>query len=208
MGGFPTKTLKYSQLFPEAFFIFHTSIEDKKTYFVWAQKYIDVRLKKDTPNWEHQDTNTIKFPKENVLGEESGNSKIEKIMKTLSAKKSGLEFLFDYEWLKILWESYKHGQAKLLPQCIDIAKKLRGHTAFYTIYSPETLGVDLFELLNSLEYFLDNPIQDHSCLDEDEARNLSSVDMQIGMLDAMKMTFLNQGDMDKFEEDFSDTSPY
>ncbi len=208
MSGFPTKTLEYAQLFPEAFFIFHTSIEDKKTYFVWAQKYIDVRLKKDTPNWAEQGSNTIKFPSENVLGEPSGNAKIEKIMKTLSARKSGLEFLFDFEWLKIHWDSFKLGEDKLLAQCIDIAKKLRGHKAFYTIYDPEALGVDFFDLLNSLEYFFHHPIQDHSYLDEDEARNLSTVDMHIGMLDAMKMRFLSQGDMDEFQEEFSDTSPY
>lgn len=208
MGGFPTKTLEYAQLFPEAFFIFHTSIEDKKTYFVWAQKYIDVRLKKDTPNWAAQDSNTIKFPSENILGDPSGNAKIEKIMKTLSARKSGLEFLFDFEWLKIHWDSYKLGEDKLLSQCIDIAKRLRGHTAFYAIYDPEALGVDFVELLNRLEYFINNPIKDHSFLDEDEAINFSRVDMHIGMLDAMKMTFLSQGDMDKLQEEFCDTSPY
>jgi hypothetical protein len=208
LSGFPTKTLEYAQLFPEAFFIFHTSIEDKKTYFVWAQKYIDVRLKKDTPNWAKQDSNTINFPKENVVGETAGNDKIETIMKILSAKKSGLEFLYDFEWLKTHWESYKLGEDKLLDKCIDIAKKLRGHAPFYTVYDPAILGVDFFGLLNSLEYFLHNPIQNYSYLYEDEARNLSEVDRHILMLDAMKMTFLSQGNMDEFQEEHSDTSPY
>lgn len=208
LSGFPTKTLKYAQLFPEAFFIFHTSIEDNKTYFVWAQKYIDVRLKKDTPDWAKQESNTINFPRENVLGEAAGNNKIEAIMKTLSAKKDGLEFLYNFEWLKTHWECYKSGEDKLLDQCIDIAKKLRGHSLFYAVYDPVVLGVDFFDLLNSLEYLLHDPIQNHSFLDEDEIRNISVVDTHIQMLDAMKMTFLGQGDMDDFQEECSGTSPY
>lgn len=110
MSGFPTRTLKYATLFPEPFFIFHTSIEDKKTYYVWAQKYIEIRLLKDTPQWIDQESNTIKFPIENLLGSEDGNAKIETIMRRLSANKSGLEFLADFEWLKMHWEHYKLGE--------------------------------------------------------------------------------------------------
>ena len=205
MSGFPTKTLKYAQLFPEAFFIFHTSLEDKRTYFVWAQKYIDVRLKKDTPNWSDQDTNSIKFPSDSVLGEKSGDAKIEKIMKTLSVKKNGLEFLFDFECLNNHWNNCKSGHDELL-QCIDIAKKLRGHTIFHTRYTPPELKSDLFKLVEALEYFLLNPIQDDSSLDQ--VKVFSRVEMYITELNSTKMMFLNQDNMDHFYKDVYDTSPY
>ncbi len=208
MNAFPTKTLEYAALFPEPFFIFYTSIEDKKTYFVWAQKYIDIRLSLDTPNWINQDTNTIKFPAENLLGSPDGNAKIEKIMKVLSARKSGLEFLADFEWLKSHWESYRLGETDVLLTCIDIVKKLNEHKTFYSVYDPEIFSVDIIELLNCLEQFRNKPIKNNFELDEDEARDLSTVDMHISQLNAMKMIFLSQREMDEVEEEISSTSPY
>ncbi|MBO2630868.1 DUF4365 domain-containing protein [Shewanella algae] len=208
LSGFPTKTLEYSTLFPEPFFIFHTSIEDKKTYFVWAQKYIDVRLIKDRPNWITQESNTIKFPIENILGSEEGNAKIEKIMRVITARKSGLDYLADYEWLKTNWESYKLGQTNVILTCIEILKRIRTHNAFFSVYDPEALGVDFYDLLNCLEALRDRPLKEDTDLSEDEARELARVDMHMNILDAVKMTFLSQRDMDELEEDISSTSPY
>lgn len=208
LGGFPTKTLEYATLFPEPFFIFHNSIEDKKTYFVWAQKYIEIRLSKDNPNWIDQDSNTIKFPIDNLLGSEDGNAKIERIMRKLSANKSGLEFLAEYEWLKIHWENCKFGETDVILNCIDIVKKLKKHTIFYSVYHSVMNNINLNDLLNRLEFLKTNPIKDSFNLDENEAKELSEIDSHINNLESLKMLFLSQRDMDEFEEDFSSTSPY
>jgi Domain of unknown function (DUF4365) len=206
--GFPTKTLEYAQLFPESFFIFHTSVSDKKTYFVWAQKYIETRLVKDTPGWADQDSNTIYFPEENVLGSVDGNSKIEKIMRLLSAKKNGLDFLADYEWLCIHWDNYKVGEQGVLPICIEIVKKLKRHKLFYSVYLHDFMQINLTELLNYLEVFNDYPISSDGYESDEEAERITRVDRQMLALNGLKMTFLGQSEMDHFEEEYSSTSPY
>lgn len=208
LSGFPTKTLEYAQLFPEAFFIFHTSISSNKTYFVWAQKYIEIRLSVDKPDWNEQDSNTIYFPEENTLGCKEGNDKIERIMRLLSASKDGLDFLANYEWLKIHWDNYKAGESGVLQNCIDIVKTLKRHKLFYSVYLHDFLNINLTELINDLEVFIDYPASEFGYETDDEARRLSKVDMQIMALSGMKMNFLGQSEMDAFEEEYSSTSPY
>ena len=208
LSGFPSKTLEYAKLFPESFFIFHTSVTDKNTYFVWAQKYIEIRLSTDNPAWFEQDSNTIYFPDENVLGTDEGNDKIERIMRLLSARKNGLEFLADYEWLRIHWENYKVGQQGVLEACIETAKNLRKHKLFYSVYLHDFMGIDFTELLNDLEIFKAHPISQDGYEDYEEAKRISSVDRQVLSLDGLKMTFLGQSEMDAFEEEYSSSSPY
>jgi len=208
LSGFPTKTLEYAQLFPESFFIFHTSIKDNKTYFAWAQTYIETRLSVDTPKWSEQDSNTIYFPEENVLGEKEGNDKIERAMRLLSARKNGLEFLADFEWLKIHWDNYKVGQSEVLKNCIDIVKSLKEYKLFYAVYLHDFYEINLNTFINDLEVFIDHPASEFGYESEDEAKRLSKIDMQIMALDGLKMNFLNQSEMDAFEEEHSSTSPY
>ena len=208
LGDFPTKTLEYAQLFPESFFIFHTSVTDKKTYFVWAQKYIEIRLSIDSKNWFEQDSNTIYFPDDNVLGTEEGNNKIERIMRLLSARKNGLEFLADYEWLRIHWENYKVGEHGVLYACIETVKNLRKHKLFYSVYLHEFMEIDFTELLSDLEVFKVYPISQDGYESNEEAMRIASVDRQILNLDGLKMTFLGQSEMDAFEEEYSSSSPY
>ncbi len=208
LNGFPTRTLEYAQLFPEAFFIFHTSVTDKKTYFVWAQKYIETRLSVDNPGWSNQETITIHFPPDNVLDTDEGKRKIEKIMKLLSAEKAGLKYLADYEWLKCHWENYKLGEDGVLETCIEIVKKIRNHKLFYSVYSHECMEIDFSELLNEFEVFRTHPITGDGYVTDDEARRVSAIDRQILALGALKMTFLDQSEMDRFEEEYSSTSPY
>lgn len=208
LGGFPTKTLEYAQLFPESFFIFHTSVTDKQTYFVWAQKYIEIRLSPSNKNWFEQDSNTIYFPDENVLGTEEGNNKIERIMRLLSARNNGLEFLADYEWLCIHWENYKLGEQQILDACIETAKNLIKHKLFYSVYLHEFMEMDFTELLSNLEIFKTYPISQNGYESNDEAIRILSVDRQILSLNGLKMAFLGQSEMDAFEEEYSSSSPY
>lgn len=210
LSGFPTKTLKYAELFPEAFFIFHTSNQDKETYFVWAQKYISVRLKKDVPNWEVQDSTTIHFPDENILGSTDGNAKIELAMKRLSAEQQGLRFLADYEWIVMHWESYKIGQLGVIDACVDIAKKFDEYNFFYDFYTHGTSPFNSVVLKTALYDLQANPIclDSYGAMNESDVLRCSEVDQQILLLDAIKFSFLNQNDVDEFTEENSDISPY
>ncbi|ENG7521836.1 DUF4365 domain-containing protein [Vibrio harveyi] len=210
LSGFPTRTLKYAELFPEAFFIFHTSNKDKETYFVWAQKYISVRLQKDVPNWDSQDSTTIYFPKDNLLGSADGDAKIESVMKRLSAEQQGLRFLADYEWLKMHWENYKIGQFGVIDACIEITKKFDNYSFFYDFYTQGVSPFSCTRLRTALYDLQSSPIELDYCgaMSELDALRCSEVDMQISLLDAIKHTFLNQSEVDEFIEEHSDASPY
>lgn len=208
LSNFPTKTLEYALLFPEPFFIFHTSVKDKKTYFVWAQKYVQTRLSKDKASWTEQDSNTIYFPSENVLDTPEGNLKIEEVMKVLAAKQSGLEFLADFEWLNIHWEHYKNGELGVIDRCIEIAKNLLKHKLFYQVYLPSYDFVKPRELYNLLELAKAQPLSDPYYPSDDEHLLLYQIDRQVIGMGAVKMEFLDQHDMDIFEEEYSSTSPY
>ncbi len=63
-----TKELQYAEMFTTPFLLVYVSITNpQQCYYVWLQEYIRVRLQLDKPNWREQDTNTIYFPKENIL---------------------------------------------------------------------------------------------------------------------------------------------
>lgn len=63
-----TKALQYAEMFTTPFLlVFVSIINPEQCYYVWLQEYIRVRLQLDNPNWRNQETNTIYFPKDNVL---------------------------------------------------------------------------------------------------------------------------------------------
>ena len=64
-----TKTLLYAEMFAVPFILVYCSISNpEQCYYVWLQEYIKVRLNYDKLRWREQDSNTIYFPKENILG--------------------------------------------------------------------------------------------------------------------------------------------
>ncbi len=66
-----TKTLIYAEMFSVPFLLVYCSINaPNECYYLWLQEYIRVRLDYDTPNWKKQKTNTVYFPKENILNTE------------------------------------------------------------------------------------------------------------------------------------------
>jgi len=95
-----------------------------------------------------------------------------------------------------------------LETCIEIVKKIRNHKLFYSVYSHECMEIDFSELLNEFEVFRTHPITGDGYVTDDEARRVSAIDRQILALGALKMTFLDQSEMDRFEEEYSSTSPY
>lgn len=75
-----TKTLIYADMFSVPFLLLYCSVnEPDKCYYVWLQEYIRVRLNYDNPTWRSQNTNTIYFPKENILGTEKSEEHLKYI---------------------------------------------------------------------------------------------------------------------------------
>lgn len=63
-----TKELQYAEMFTTPLILVYVSITNpQQCYYVWLQEYIRVRLQFDNPTWRKQDTNTIYFPKDNIL---------------------------------------------------------------------------------------------------------------------------------------------
>ncbi|EIO3706684.1 DUF4365 domain-containing protein [Vibrio parahaemolyticus] len=209
LSGFPTKTLKYAELFPEAFFIFHTSTVDKKTYFVWAQKYIELRLSRNNSGWEFQDANTIYFPDENILGTPQGNKKIEEIMKRLSAQQSGLRFLAEYERLQYYWYYYTKGNLDYIDDCIEFVDKLKKYQSFYKFYRHDSTFLDLHPLTIKLLDFKEYPIkcQHGIVMTEEDSERCKEVDCKLAELVDIKDNFLYHHDSDLALEANQD-SPY
>ncbi|EKY4875674.1 DUF4365 domain-containing protein [Vibrio alginolyticus] len=208
LSGFPTKTLKYAELFPEAFFIFHTSTVDKETYFVWAQKYIELKLNNDRPGWKDQDTTTIHFPETNILGTQEGNQKIEMIMKRLSTQQEGLRFLVDFEWLKFHVKNSFLLQSEVLKTCIGLVKKLKEYKNVYHYYDQGNF-LDLNALIVAIDDIVHYPITlsyDNSMSDEDDDR-AKKIEAQLEHLELIKHMFLNQSLQDEMEEKL-EQSPY
>lgn len=64
-----TKTLLYAEMFSVPFMLMYCNVNNPNVcYYLWLQEYIRVRLNYDNPNWRNQNTNTVYFPKENILG--------------------------------------------------------------------------------------------------------------------------------------------
>lgn len=77
------KLLKYALLFNIPFIIFHTSIDAKKTKFLWLQKYIEIKLGGPLGDWSTRDNDseiTIHFPKENILNSKTGKKHLRSII--------------------------------------------------------------------------------------------------------------------------------
>jgi len=66
-----TKTLLYAEMFAYPFLLIFCSIDNpNQCYYVWLQEYIRVCLNYDNKDWRKQDSNTIYFPPNNILGTE------------------------------------------------------------------------------------------------------------------------------------------
>lgn len=66
-----TKTLIYAEMFSVPFLLIFCSVNQPyKCYYLWLQEYIRVRLNYENQKWRTQQTNTLYFPKQNILGED------------------------------------------------------------------------------------------------------------------------------------------
>lgn len=89
----PTKTLLYAELFVFPFLLVYCSISNpEQCYYLWLQEYIRVRLNFENPNWRQQETNTVYFPKKNILGSEYAKEHIEYISLFPKFKDSWIQY--------------------------------------------------------------------------------------------------------------------
>lgn len=143
-----TKELQYAEMFSTPLLLVYVSIAShQQCYYVWLQEYIRVRLPSDNPNWRKQKTNTIYFPKGNILGLEKQVEHLIYIAKFPKFESSWVQYylalddidenlpmVFMYENMNLedIWRTIK-----------DIEKSLNKALSCST-YIPERFKSDLF----------------------------------------------------------------
>lgn len=200
LSNFPTKTVEYAALFSVPFFVFHTSIEDNCTYFVWLQKYAETKLVDTTPNWRNQDSVTLYFPSTNLL--HANADKIERILIRHALQKDCFTYLSCCEWLQRHIEQVAHGNIDALqPALNQLIRIKRLSQDFHARYLADAPDLDLNEMQDSLEVLRYRP---------DDQNVLTVIDHQMEYMNATKGLILDQDELDVFtvQNASSDAYPY
>lgn len=200
LGNFPTKTVEYAALFSAPFFVFHTSIEDNRTHFVWLQKYAETKLVDTTPNWRDQDSVTLYFPPANLL--QANSEKIEQILIRHALQKDCFTYLGCCEWLQRHIDQVAHGNIDALePALNQLARIDKLNVDFHARYLGCAPDLDFNELRDSLEALRYRP---------DDQDELAVVDRQMEYMTASKGLILDQDALDAFtvQNASSDAYPY
>jgi hypothetical protein len=204
--AFPVKTVEYALLFAEPFFLFHTSVRDKKTYFIWVQKYVSAKLSQENPKWHTRKKVTFEFPPENTLAE--GKRKIEEIMARYAARTDGLEFLAAFDWLLEHWQAFRTGeQDDLIEPCIECFRRIVNCDRFFSVYTDPMVPPNLIEARNCLEA-LATEISRQRRNESSMGEWMESFERQIDILEGLKKWFLDESDMDKFSVEQAGICPY
>ena len=197
LSSFPAKTVEYAALFSVPFFVFHTSIEGNRTYFVWLQKYAETKLAETTPDWRNQDSVTLYFPPNNLL--HANHEKIKKILIRHSLQKECFTFLGCCEWLQHHIEQVASGNMDALQPALNQLTRInRLDPDFHARYLETAADLDLKEMRDSLEALRYQP------------DDFTFIDRQMACLDSTKSLILNQDELDAFtvENASSDAHPY
>ena len=200
LSNFPTKTVEYAALFSVPFFVFHTSIEDDRTYFVWLQKYAETKLVDTTPNWKDQGSVTLYFPPTNLL--HSNPDKIEQILMRHALQKDCFTYIGCCEWLQRHIEQVAHGNLDALQPALNQLLRINGlNPDFHARYLASAPDLDLKEMRDSLEALRYQPA------DQDA---LALIDDQMVCMNATKGVILDQDALDAFavQNASSDAYPY
>lgn len=201
LSGFPVDTINYALMFDVPFFLFHTSNTSKQTKFVWLQKYVEVQLERDTPNWKNQKSVTIYFPDENDL--QTNDEKIAEIIRKDKLRKVGVKFLADYEALALHAGSTLGGEVEVAKSCALLARKLHKLSPFIQEYRHLVQQGD-FSDFNSLPNAFDN-IAVKGVADSADKETVISA---MRFLYEIKQVFLTQDDLDEFGADLGVEAPY
>lgn len=200
LSGFPTKTVEYASLFSAPFFVFHTSVADNLTCFVWLQKYADTKLVDTTPDWRSQDSVTLYFPSTNRL--DSNAEKIEQILTLHALRKDCFAFVGCCEWLDRHIEEVLRGNMGALQPALNQLDRIRQlDPDFHDFYLVTAADLDLNKIRDSLQALQYPP--------EDEAE-LAVIERQREYMNAAKGAVLDQDDIDAFvvQHGSTDAHPY
>lgn len=187
---FPVKTLLYAELFSTPFFLFRTSISDKKTRFIWLQKFIETKLTDASPEWRTQETVKISMPENNDL--EANPSRFLKIAMDPVLQRQGLEFLRIEHNLTLNAKNVLEGQHKVGFSCSSEAKKLTQLKLF--IVGSEWRGKEDYEILCELsDYFDDIALKKKvSASDKNYVRHC------LDIIDTIKIAYLSEPGIHSF----------
>jgi hypothetical protein len=202
LSDFPVNTLLYAELFEPPFFVFYSPANGHDIYFVWLQKYIQAKLDHDSPNWRTQQTATIHFPADNVLGSNWG--RIVEITKRNALKMAGISFLAAYESLKLHSRSLLRGHLTDLAagatHCISYLPDVRDFLKRRCELGDPTFEIDLKELEDTFCLI-------KSCGYADE-ETTATIERELYKLEGLKMTYLSSDELDRFAVEESDAYPY
>ena len=194
LNGFPVETINYALMFDVPFFLFHTSNTSKQTKFVWLQKYVELKLDSDTPNWKSQGSVTIHFPGENDL--QSNDEKIADIIRREKLRKIGVKFLASYEALMLHGQSViEGGQIGVAQGCASLARKLHRLSSFIKEYKVLVYEGGYTDF-NSLPAAFDHI----NAAGKVDSADRDTVISALKFLRGVKDAFLSQDDHDELRE--------
>ena len=199
LSGFPVRTIEYALLFQAPFFVFHTSVADKKTYFIWLQKYADTKLLKTTKEWRTQDSVTLYFPENNLL--ETNSAKIENILARNALMKDAFLYFGFVEELQRAIDQIEDGNLDFVGLALEQVRLI------------QTLDPELFEQYAGASQELDfnllrSTLED---LDEDNIdQALALLADQLSKTQSFRGTILATPNIDQFIVDnaSTDAHPY
>lgn len=186
----PVKTLLYARMFQTPFFLVTVSLEDNAAYFVWLQKYINVRLRSENKRWDRQEHVTIHFPKDNILNAE-GLTKIRSLVTYTAHRDAGITFLANLVWLAKIVRELESGAGKpALEQALLRLKEIERLEEFLSAYEEHVDYPDLERFRKVLTKAMSYGSYDYG--DDD------FVDSEMTKLHQIQLMFLSQDDVDEF----------
>ncbi len=149
LGNFPVKTVAYALRLRDPFFVFYTSIDDKKTVFVWLQRYVSLRLAQDSPQWRKQDSVTLYFPQGNDLA--TNGNKIEDLLRDEQKHDQTFEFLRWSRWLKLHINSVLSDEYDVAQSALEDIENLKACNAIIEDLLVSPVGENLAEVTVTLQ---------------------------------------------------------
>lgn len=187
---FPVKTLLYAELFSTPFFLFRTSISDKKTRFIWLQKFIETKLDDASPQWRTQETVKISMPEDNDLV--ANPTRFRKMAMDPVRQRQALDFLRIEQNLTSAAGHVLKGQHKQGFFCSSEAKKLNQLKLF--IIGSEFSGKKDYDMLCQLYTHFD----DIALINGGSNENVKYVKDCLDIIETIKITYLGEPDIHGF----------
>ncbi len=188
----PTKTIEYALLFDVPFFVFLNSNESQKTKFVWLQRYVELVLNQENPNWRSKKSVTIKFPEINDLVD--NKQKIEMCVRTEALRAFGLRFLGDYHWLELCHKESMQ-PPDLENMLLSVKRMLKLPEIFFDEYKVSFAVDDSIHEFDLTEMHAQLEMAVGGCF---TSQFRTFIEHQVMHLDDIRTSFLTRNDADDF----------